>query len=160
MTERCPGVLVSIATCGIVGYFPIAPGTAGSAVGVGLVAAVAFLPLSHAQKIAVAALLAAGIFGLGVRAAGEAEKFFGRTDPGHVVIDEVVGQMITLLAWPETRWKWLLAGFITFRALDVIKPFPAGRAEHVPGGWGIMLDDVIAGVYGLALLLILRHIWK
>jgi phosphatidylglycerophosphatase A len=69
-----------------------------------------------------------------------------------VVIDEVVGQMVTLLAWPDASWKLLLAGFVLFRILDVIKPFPAGRAENAPGGWGIMLDDVIAGAYGLALL--------
>jgi phosphatidylglycerophosphatase A len=90
-----------------------------------------------------------------VWAASQAEKYFGRTDPGQVVIDEVVGQMITLLLWPGATWKWLLAGFVLFRFFDVVKPFPARRLEHAPSGWGIMLDDVAAGIYGgLALALI------
>jgi len=92
------------------------------------------------------------LFAVGVWAAGEAEKFFGRTDPGAVVIDEVVGQMITFLLLPHATWKWLLAGFVLFRVFDVIKPFPARQAEQLPRGWGIMIDDVAAGLYGLGVL--------
>jgi phosphatidylglycerophosphatase A len=73
-----------------------------------------------------------------------------------VVIDEVAGQMITFLARPDASWKWLLAGFLLFRLFDVLKPFPAGRAERLPGGWGIMTDDVVAGGYALAALLVLE----
>jgi phosphatidylglycerophosphatase A len=154
VAEQRRGAAVWIATSGGAGYFPVAPGTAGSAVGVGIVAAIAALPLARIWQYVAIAVLALGLGALGVWAASKAEKHFGKTDPGQVVIDEVVGQMITLLFWPGATWKWLLAGFVLFRFFDVLKPFPARRLEHAPGGWGIMLDDVAAGIYGaLALLL-------
>ncbi len=144
-----------MATAGGAGYFPIAPGTAGSLVGVAVVAALAQLPLGRAASIAVLAAATLALFAAGVWAAGEAEKFFGRTDPGQVVIDEVVGQMLTLLLIPHATWKWLAGGFILFRVFDIVKPFPAREAERIPRGWGIMLDDVIAGVYSLAVLTVI-----
>lgn len=157
MAERRPGVAVWIATSGGAGYFPLAPGTAGSAVGLGIVAGIGALPLARMVQQAAIAGMVVALGALGVWAAGEAEKHFGKTDPGQVVIDEVVGQMITLLLWPGATWKWLLAGFILFRFFDVLKPFPARRLEHTPGGWGIMLDDLAAGIYGaLALALFSR----
>jgi phosphatidylglycerophosphatase A len=97
---------------------------------------------------------------VGVAAAGEAAKFFGRVDPGQVVIDEVVGQMLTLLLVPHATWKWLLGGFLLFRVLDVLKPFPARQAERFPRGWGIMLDDVVAGLYGLGALSALGWVFR
>lgn len=148
VTERPRGVAVWIATSGGVGYFPFAPGTAGSAVGLGIVATVGILPLARIWQQAAIAALAFGLCALGVWAGGHAEKYFAKTDPGQVVIDEVVGQMITLFLWPGATWWWLLAGFLLFRFFDVVKPFPARRLEHAPGGWGIMLDDVAAGTYG------------
>ncbi|HEV2350071.1 MAG TPA: phosphatidylglycerophosphatase A [Terriglobia bacterium] len=154
MIERRPGPAVWIATSGGVGFFPFAPGTAGSAVGLGLVMAIAALPLARIWQQAAIAALALALGALGVWAATQAEKYFAKTDPGQVVIDEVVGQMITLLFCPAATWKWLLAGFVLFRFFDVVKPFPARRLERAPGGWGIMLDDVAAGIYGaLALAL-------
>jgi phosphatidylglycerophosphatase A len=154
VAERRPGFAVWIATSGGAGYFPMAPGTAGSAVGVGIVAAIGALSLGRIWQQAAIAGLALGLGALGVWAAGQAEKHFGKTDPGQVVIDEVVGQMMTLVLWPGASWKWLLAGFLLFRFFDVLKPFPARRLEHAPGGWGIMLDDVAAGAYSaLALVL-------
>jgi len=78
----------------------------------------------------------------------------GIKDPGFVVIDEVAGQMIALIAVP-VNWKYMLAGFILFRSFDIVKPFPLRRLEALPGGTGIMMDDVGAGLYALALL----HIW-
>jgi phosphatidylglycerophosphatase A len=80
----------------------------------------------------------------------------GIKDPGFVVIDEVAGQMITLIAVPP-HWKYLLAGFILFRSFDIVKPFPLRRLEELPGGTGIMMDDVGAGLYALALLQIWLH---
>ncbi len=154
MAEPRRGLAVWIATSAGAGYFPIAPGTAGSAVGVLIVAVLERLPLQVAWQMALIGILAAGLFALGVWAAGEAEEFFGRIDPGQVVIDEVVGQMVTLLARPRASWKWLLAGFLLFRAFDIIKPFPARRAERLPHGWGIMMDDGIAGVYGLVVMVV------
>jgi phosphatidylglycerophosphatase A len=92
---------------------------------------------------------------VGVWCAGEAETFFVAKDPGYVVIDEVVGQIVTLLLRPDAAWKWLLTGFVVFRVLDVIKPFPARQAERLPGGWGIMTDDLAAGLYGMVALSLL-----
>lgn len=159
MAERYPAA-VWFATCAGAGFSPLAPGTAGSAVGVGLVVAIGRLPVTPPWQSTIVALAALGLGALGIWAAGEAEKFFNRKDPGQVVIDEVVGQMLTFLIRPDAEWKWLLAGFLLFRALDVLKPFPARRLEHARGGWGIILDDVVAGAYGLATLTILEMIFK
>jgi len=160
VVERRRGAGVWIATCFGVGYFPVAPGTAGSAVAVILVAALGRLPLSRAWHWGLLAGALLSILVVGVWAATAAERFFGRTDPGHVVIDEVAGQILTLLARPDANWKWLLAGFFLFRFFDIVKPFPARRAEHLPGGWGIMTDDLIAGLYGLVALLVISHFAK
>ena len=80
----------------------------------------------------------------------------GIKDPGFVVIDEVAGQMIALIGVP-VHWKYLLAGFILFRSFDITKPFPLRRLERLPGGTGIMLDDVGAGLYALVLLQLWLH---
>ncbi len=155
MTEKPRGPAIWIATAGGAGFFPIAPGTAGSVVGVAVVMALARLPLARPAAIAILAAGAVVVFAVGVWAAGKAETYFGRTDPGQVVIDEVAGQMITLMLMPHATWKWLVGGFLLFRGFDIIKPFPARQAERIPRGWGIMVDDVIAGLYGmLALALI------
>jgi phosphatidylglycerophosphatase A len=75
-----------------------------------------------------------------------AERALGVEDPGPVVIDEVVGMLVSLLFLPGT-WPVMVAAFIAFRVFDIVKPWPAGRLEDVPGGWGVMADDVMAGVY-------------
>ena len=155
MAEKRRGLAVWIATCGGVGYFPVAPGTAGSAVAVGLAVALDRMPISRAWAWTSLGALAVGLFFLGVWAASRAERFFGRVDPGHVVIDEVTGQMLTFLSAPDASWKWLLAGFLLFLVFDIVKPFPARRAERLPGGWGIMTDDVVAGAYAMTALLLL-----
>jgi len=80
----------------------------------------------------------------------------GVKDPGFVVIDEVAGQLIALIGVP-LDWKYLLAGFILFRSFDIVKPFPLRRIERLPGGTGIMLDDVGAGLYALVLLQLWKH---
>jgi phosphatidylglycerophosphatase A len=141
-----------------VGYFPGAPGTAGSVVGVVLVAALALVPLAWPWLWVLLASVALAIFVVGVWSAGRTEKYFGQVDPRHVVIDEVVGQMLTFLARPDASWKWLLAGFVLFRIFDVAKPFPARRLERLAGGWGIMMDDVAAGAYSMVALLILGYL--
>jgi phosphatidylglycerophosphatase A len=81
----------------------------------------------------------------------------GQKDPGFVVIDEVAGQMISLIAVP-LHWKYLLAGFILFRGFDIVKPFPLRRLERLPGGTGIMMDDVGAGLYALLLIQVWLHL--
>jgi phosphatidylglycerophosphatase A len=149
---------VWVATVAGAGYFPVAPGTVGSAVSVGLVAALDMVPLATVWRDALLVLSVLVIFFLGVWAAGQSEKFFGRTDPRYVVIDEVAGQMVAFLLAPHASWKLLLAGFLLFRVIDITKPFPAGRAERLPGGWGIMVDDIIAGGYALGALAILSYL--
>jgi phosphatidylglycerophosphatase A len=138
---------VWIATFGGLGYFPVAPGSVGAAAGIAAVVALSRLPMTAVWVSALVGVTAAAIFAVGVPAATAAESYFRRKDPGHVVIDEVVGQMVTLLANPRPGWKGLVAAYLLFRIIDVIKPFPARRLEHLKGGWGIMLDDVAAGVW-------------
>jgi len=135
-----------IATCGYVGYVPLAPGTAGSAVALVLLWAVRFTG-SAAVEIAVVAVLAA----IGVWSAGVAERHVGRTDPGVVVIDEVVGMLITLLLLPLGVVS-ACVGFLVFRLLDIVKPWPSGRLESLPGGLGVMADDAMAAVYGYVIM--------
>ena len=157
MSERKPGLAVRIATCWPVGFLPVAPGTGGSAIGVALVYVLSrLLPGSWDFRLGLSAALAF-IFFLGTWSAGKSEVFFHAQDPSQVVIDEVAGQMLAFMAGPHTGWKWLLTGFVLFRIFDVVKPFPARRAEHLPAGWGIMVDDTIAGAYAALILLLLGY---
>lgn len=155
-----PGWAVWIATCGGLGYFPVGPGSVGAALGVALVVALGRLPVPAVWVSVAVGAGAAAVLALGVGAASGAEAHFNRKDPGHVVIDEVAGQMVTLLAFPRSNWKGLLAGYLLFRFFDVVKPFPARRLEHLRGGWGIMLDDVAAGLWSLAALGLVRYWMK
>jgi phosphatidylglycerophosphatase A len=135
---------VFLATAGYSGYFPIAPGTAGSAVGLLL-----YGLLSWAQSPVVPAvevLIIVGLFGVGVWAGTTAERYFGGIDSGAIVLDEVVGMLITL-AFIPVGVSAALTGFVLFRVFDVIKPFPAGRLEALHGGLGVMADDAMAGIY-------------
>jgi len=131
-----------LATCGNVGYVPIAPGTAGSAAALALLWALRRTE-SAALEVAVLVVLSAA----GVWSAGVAERHIGRTDPGVVVIDEVVGMLITLALLP-VNVAGACVGFLLFRVLDTVKPWPAGRFEALPGGFGVMADDAMAAVYG------------
>ena len=132
---------VFIATAGYAGYFPIAPGTVGSAAGL-----VAYLIVWWTQSRAVEVGLIVGLFALGVWAGTTAERYFGGIDPGPVVVDEVVGMLITL-AFIPVGLSGAIAGFFLFRIFDIIKPFPAGRLEALHGGLGVMADDAMAAVY-------------
>jgi phosphatidylglycerophosphatase A len=128
-----------IATALGVGYVPFASGTFGSMVGLALWA---FLPASAAvHAVAIVLLFAAGSWSGSV-----AERHFARTDPSEVVIDEVVGMLITLFLNP-VGWAGAIAGFLLFRASDIVKPFPADRLEHLHGGIGVMADDAMAAIY-------------
>jgi phosphatidylglycerophosphatase A len=144
-----------VATVGFIGYFPLAPGTIAS-----LVAVLVFFLLPPYLSIAAYLIGLVGLFALSVWAAQQmvapdgwwwlphkakrAER--GRTDPSEVVIDEVMGMAVTLAFMPLTA-KTIWIGFFLFRLFDIIKPFPARRAEQLPGGWGIVMDDVVAGIY-------------
>jgi phosphatidylglycerophosphatase A len=131
-----------ISTFGFVGFFPVAPGTAGSLAALPLYALIRWLGGPLFETAAIAAVFAAGVW-----ASSRAETMLGTSDPGPVVIDEVLGMLMTL-AWMPLSLAGVTVGFVLFRAFDIVKPFPAGRLEHAPRGWGIMLDDAMAGVYG------------
>ena len=140
------------------GYLKPGPGTWGSiaAALLWLGAALMFHPSPHALLAALVAAIVIAI-ALGVPAATIVERESGRTDPGFVVIDEVIGQWIALLFCPAD-WAHGLIALVLFRLFDIAKPFPIRRIERLPGGWGIVFDDVAAGLYALVVASLLR-IW-
>jgi len=151
---------LSIATCGV-GYLPLAPGTWGSAVGVGL-----FLLLVRATPpnalVAVVLVAIVAVTFAGIWAATRTEQLSGRKDPGKVVVDEVAGQFIAL--FPLTlfpRWSTaaVIVSFILFRFFDIVKPYPANRLQDLNGGTGVMFDDLVAGVYAAVIVSILLKIF-
>jgi phosphatidylglycerophosphatase A len=156
---------LAIATCGV-GYLPLAPGTWGSIVGIGvyvLVRGAAMklfftagegrnLTLLHVYYGVIAFELVAvfAIALVGTWAASRTEKLSGKKDPGKVVIDEVAGQFIALMPVPfviGAAWWTAILAFVLFRFFDIVKPYPARRLESLEAGLGIMADDIVAGVY-------------
>lgn len=142
---------VALATAGGAGFAPLAPGTFGAAVGVALYALLA----ARGPALLVGVLLA--VSALGIWASGEAERVFGRHDDGRIVIDEVAGQLLGLLPLALLAPAHgvaplpLLAGFVAFRAFDIAKPYPVRWAERrLPGGLGVMADDLVAGALAAA----------
>jgi phosphatidylglycerophosphatase A len=118
---------------------PFAPGTFGSIAGLVVWALVPQTPT--AQAVAILVMLAAGTWSAGV-----AERHFHATDPSPVVVDEVMGMVVTLFSLP-VGWPGALVGFLLFRLFDVVKPYPANRLERIRGGFGVMADDFMAAVY-------------
>lgn len=143
-------IMLSATVLGV-GYLPIMPGTFGSLIA---------LPLHHFLTLLPLKPYALALFILGVvavLAAGSAEKILDRKDPSPVVIDEVLGMLITLAGTPRTIPVYIL-GFFLFRLFDIWKPFPIGWIDRrVQGGVGIVLDDLLAGLYAN---LLLRLIWE
>jgi phosphatidylglycerophosphatase A len=132
------------------GYFPIAPGTVGSLVGVVIHLALSGLGLISAGKPLVWAAVLAALFAAGVAASRRCEANWG-TDNKKIVIDEIWGMMISLFLLPVSA-LYVVLGFFIFRILDIVKPFPARQVERVHGGWGVMLDDGMSGVYTCLIL--------
>ncbi|MDT4895781.1 MAG: phosphatidylglycerophosphatase [Acidobacteriota bacterium] len=166
---------LAFATWGV-GYIPGAPGTFGSAVGVGIYLLV---QSASAQVFAFAAargwsvgllesfrmtfmlLLVTMLTIVGVWAASRTEKLLGRKDPGIVVVDEVAGQLIAFLFVPfNVGWWVIIAGFVLFRLFDIWKPYPIRHLESLESGLGIMADDVLAGIYAAILLSLLVSIYS
>lgn len=143
--DAAPGGLqrlqVAIATGFGIGYAPVAPGTVGSLPGLLL-----YWLLYRAGGWPAVLPAVALVIGVGIWAANAAERRFQRKDPGAVIIDEVAGQLVTLIGFAPSP-TMLVAGFFLFRLFDILKPFPARRLEGLPGGSGIMMDDLVAGVY-------------
>lgn len=165
---------LGLATCGV-GYIPLAPGTWGSLVGVGIY----LLALEASKRFAVwaeahhltGALLESSrvsftlvflivLFLIGVWAATRVEKLTGKKDPAIVVIDEVVGQLVTFLFVPaKLGWWSVVVGFLAFRAADIWKPYPTHKFEALPAGLGAMADDAMAGFYAAAFMSLLSSIY-
>jgi phosphatidylglycerophosphatase A len=160
---------LAIATCGV-GYFPIAPGTMGSLVGVALFVWVRSVVLDLVSRsnvagrhledsayriyysvVAIELVVAVLITLIGTWAASRTERLSAKKDPGKVVIDEVAGQYLSLIALPfasvTSAWPLLVLAFILFRFFDIVKPYPARKMESLQGGLGIMADDIVAGLY-------------
>ena len=141
-------IALALATALGAGYAPFAPGTVGSAAGLALWW---LIPASASLQF----LTIAVVFALGSWSGSVAERHFRTTDPSHVVLDEVLGMLITLFMNP-VGWIGALLGFLLFRVADIIKPYPANKLEALHGGVGIMADDAMAAVYAnLALRLLL-----
>ena len=142
-------VVLGIATVGPCGYAPAAPGTFGSAAGLLL-----FWAVRASGSLAVELGVLLAVTAIGVASATRAESVTGRHDPGLIVIDETAGMLLTLAAVPVGPGG-AVAGFLAFRVFDIVKPFPVRRAERLPRGWGVMADDLVAGLYAQALLRLL-----
>jgi phosphatidylglycerophosphatase A len=134
------------------GYSPVAPGTAGSLVG-----ALLFLPLAGRPWPLQLALIV-GVTLVGMAAAHRVARVLGLKDPGLVVVDEIAGQWVSYLALPFNPFT-ALAGFLLFRVMDIVKPWPARALERLPGGIGIVADDLAAGVYANLLLRVALAVW-
>ncbi len=139
--HKSRGVALFLASWAYVGYFPIAPGTAGSVVGVLLDLGLRATVSSWLQAVVIFSISAAGVW-----AAGVVERQLAAKDPSVVVIDEVAGMLLALYLLPLS-WLGYFVGFLVFRLFDIVKPFPARQSERLPGGIGIMVDDLIAGLY-------------
>jgi phosphatidylglycerophosphatase A len=146
---------LAVATVFGVGRAPFAPGTFGSVAGLLVWLLVRDSPAAQAAVIVI-------VFAAGSWSGTVAERHFGATDPGAVVIDEVLGMLITLFLNP-VGWTGALAGLLLFRIFDVIKPYPANRLERLHGGLGIMSDDAMAALYANMVLRVLialvPHAW-
>jgi phosphatidylglycerophosphatase A len=138
----------AIASAGGAGCSPLVPGTVGS-----FVTLVALWLIPFSQLALFATFVAVTL--LGIWAGGRVERTLGTKDPGVVVIDEVAGMILSVLTLPRTVGV-LLAAFVLFRIFDIWKPFPARQSQSLAGGLGVMIDDVIAGLYALLLLLASR----
>ena len=156
---------LAIATCGV-GYLPLAPGTFGSLLGIGIYLLIHTYSLQFVNGffaadsfarfqplpiiIAVELVVIVSITLLGTWAATRTEQLSGRKDPGKVVIDEVAGQLIALLPLvpgTDPGWVSVIIAFVLFRIFDIVKPYPARRLEGLESGLGIMADDIVAGAY-------------
>ncbi len=144
-----------VATFFGIGRLHLAPGTWGSAATVLLWAALSYalpVPLRTAAAVALALIVAL----IGIPAATQVARAYGKKDPQFVVIDEVAGQLVALIGIP-LGWKSFLAGFILFRAFDILKPPPVRQLEALPEGTGIVVDDIAAGLYALVTMHLLLH---
>lgn len=151
--RRLPFFPTLIATGFGSGFFPIAPGTAGALVavfiwfGVSLLASEVYLPC---LVLLILLFTVAGVW-----STNRLAPYWGK-DPSRVVVDEMVGTWLTLLAAPAGNWGYAAGAFALFRLLDIFKPLGIRKMEQLPGGIGVMMDDILAGIYGFAILISIR----
>jgi phosphatidylglycerophosphatase A len=132
------------------GLAPFVPGTMGTLVGV--VICLLCLPLPWPIRL----LIVIALLALSIYVAGQAEKIYQKKDDQRIVIDEIIGIQITMLPVAITILH-LCVGFVLFRIFDILKPFPIGNLQRLPGGWGVVIDDVAAGIYAGVILLALNY---
>lgn len=140
-----------MATAGGAGFVPVAPGTAGSLLAALLLWLIPFSNFSLGVSLGCVTLV-------GIWAGERIERLYGRKDPGVIVIDEVAGMMLSVLALPRTPLVLVMA-FLCFRVLDIVKPYPARQSQALSGGLGVVVDDLIAGAYTLLLLSLSRALF-
>lgn len=158
MSRALNTLAIAVATALGAGYSPVAPGTCGTAVAVPLAWALASL---SAVELA---LVAAAVTAIAIAAAHRADRVWGTHDNQRIVIDEVAGYLVTVApVMPvapvaDGGWAALAVGFVVFRLFDIVKPPPVRWLdEHLPGGWGVVLDDVAAGLMGAVVMALLGH---
>jgi phosphatidylglycerophosphatase A len=145
-------IKLGIVSCFYLGCSPVAPGTAGTLGGV----AIAWLLCGSEHYLWLSLAAAAFLYVVG-RSLGEwSERYAGEKDPGIFVLDEVIGYLITVAWLRGPSWLGMLVGFLVFRVFDIFKPWPARRMERLGGGDGILLDDVVSGIWGFAAMYVLR----
>lgn len=160
---------LAVATCGV-GYLPIAPGTWGSLLAVGFYLQLHRFWFPHTDIppgsfvrsfLLVQVIIIVTVTVVGIWAASRTERVLRIKDPGRVVVDEVAGQLIALMAVPGRLWllgdfMTVFAAFILFRIFDIVKPYPAHKLEGMHGGVGIMADDLVAGLYAFLGVMLIR----
>lgn len=151
LSDEC---ILAFCRLGFAGLSPKAPGTCGTALAC-ILAPFVFLPLNFMFRFILLVIL----FLLGGIAATKAEKILGRKDPGQVVIDELVGVWVVLLPFAKADVWIIMASFIMFRIFDILKPWPVNASENwLPGGFGVMIDDVMAGLWAMICVAILYYL--
>jgi phosphatidylglycerophosphatase A len=150
MFRSVKGIAKAIATALGAGYSPIAPGTCGTLVTIPLAWALAGVALVPYLAVVV------GVIAIGIWAAGAADRAWGTHDSGRIVIDEVAGYLVTIALVSRAHWVPLAVGFVVFRVLDIVKPPPIRWLDqNLPGGFGVVIDDVAAGVLGMGIMVAL-----
>ncbi len=152
MIEVRRAIAWTVATWFGCGRIPRAPGTAGAIGAIPLYLAAARAGGRTGVLVAACAVTLAGVW-----AASVVARELGKKDPQVVVVDEVAGLLVTMLPASEPSWRAVAAGFVLFRLLDITKPWPIRDFEKLPGGWGIIMDDVVAGVVGACIVSALQR---
>jgi phosphatidylglycerophosphatase A len=151
MNRAARAIILFISQGAYAGKSPVAPGTAGTVVGVFIYLGMKGLPPGHYVAVCILVIL------VGMWAAGHAEIMLGRTDSPLIVIDEIAGFLTAMFMVPSGLF-FIVSGFVIFRVFDITKPWPLKRLQELHGGPGVMLDDVGAGIYTNVLLQLAVHV--